>query len=215
MAAESTFNENLKLSKPSRNEDIETMNGFGELSPGMLENFNINTDFSAENFLGFHYQLPEYPLELSQNILGTSNSIHTKEYQVHAINLTRDHSSHESNKRSVKTTKESSTEAVCSAASANPLNKDNKNKKTNGLAKEKKRRNKRKQDKPEEVIHVRAKRGQATDSHSLAERVRRERINNKLIRLQDIVPGCQKTMGLVTMLDEIISYVHSLQNQVE
>ncbi|GMN28091.1 hypothetical protein TIFTF001_001921 [Ficus carica] len=192
-------------------ENIETMNDFGELSLTMLESFNV-TDLSSENFLGFHYQQhPEYPLDLSHNLPGTSHSIRSEENQVHAINSTRD-SSHEIKTREVKTATESSSEDVCSVASAND---DNKKKKTNGLAKEKKRRNKRKQDKPEEVIHVRAKRGQATDSHSLAERVRRERINNKLRCLQNLVPGCRKTMGLVTMLDEIIGYVHSLQNQVE
>ncbi|KAL0418473.1 UNVERIFIED_CONTAM: Transcription factor BEE 3 [Sesamum radiatum] len=72
-----------------------------------------------------------------------------------------------------------------------------------------------KEDKPREVVHVRAKRGQATDSHSLAERVRREKINERLRCLQDIVPGCYKTMGMAVMLDEIINYVQSLQNQVE
>ncbi|KAF7819884.1 Transcription factor BEE 3 [Senna tora] len=49
------------------------------------------------------------------------------------------------------------------------------------------------EEKPKEVVHVRAKRGQATDSHSLAER----------------------TMGMAVMLDEIINYVQSLQHQVE
>lgn len=68
---------------------------------------------------------------------------------------------------------------------------------------------------PKEVIHVRAKRGQATDSHSLAERVRRERINEKLKVLQDLVPGCYKTMGMAVMLEVIINYVRSLQNQIE
>ncbi|KAL0460931.1 UNVERIFIED_CONTAM: Transcription factor BEE 3 [Sesamum latifolium] len=72
-----------------------------------------------------------------------------------------------------------------------------------------------KAEKPREVVHVRAKRGQATDSHSLAERVRREKINERLRCLQDIVPGCYKTMGMAVMLDEIINYVQSLQNQVE
>ncbi|XP_047937813.1 transcription factor BEE 1-like isoform X1 [Salvia hispanica] len=67
----------------------------------------------------------------------------------------------------------------------------------------------------EEVVHVRAKRGQATDSHSLAERVRREKINERLRCLQDIVPGCYKSMAMSVMLDEIINYVQSLQNQVE
>ncbi|XP_058088614.1 transcription factor BEE 3-like [Magnolia sinica] len=75
--------------------------------------------------------------------------------------------------------------------------------------------NEKQEDKPKEVIHVRARRGQATDSHSLAERVRREKINERMRHLQDLVPGCYKTMGMAVMLDEIINYVQSLQNQVE
>ncbi|KAI4350897.1 hypothetical protein L6164_005302 [Bauhinia variegata] len=71
------------------------------------------------------------------------------------------------------------------------------------------------EEKPKEVVHVRARRGQATDSHSLAERVRRGKINEKLKCLQNIVPGCYKTMGMAVMLDEIINYVQSLQHQVE
>ncbi|KAK4354369.1 hypothetical protein RND71_026563 [Anisodus tanguticus] len=71
------------------------------------------------------------------------------------------------------------------------------------------------EEKLRQVVHVRAKRGQATDSHSLAERVRRGRINERLRCLQDIVPGCYKSMGMAVMLDEIINYVQSLQNQVE
>ncbi|URD72626.1 transcription factor BEE [Musa troglodytarum] len=69
--------------------------------------------------------------------------------------------------------------------------------------------------KPKEVVHVRARRGQATDSHSLAERVRRRKINERMRCLHDLVPGCYKTMGMAGMLDEIINYVQSLQNQVE
>ncbi|KAL6576229.1 hypothetical protein OROHE_000010 [Orobanche hederae] len=64
-------------------------------------------------------------------------------------------------------------------------------------------------------IHVRARRGQATDSHSLAERVRREKISEKMKVLQAMVPGCEKVTGKALMLDEIINYVQSLQNQVE
>ncbi|WZZ33541.1 hypothetical protein YC2023_016942 [Brassica napus] len=42
------------------------------------------------------------------------------------------------------------------------------------------------------------------------------RENNKRLKcLQDIVPGCYKAMGMATILDEIINYVQSLQNQVE
>ncbi|KAE9599968.1 hypothetical protein Lal_00046314 [Lupinus albus] len=64
-------------------------------------------------------------------------------------------------------------------------------------------------------IHVRARRGQATNSHSLAERVRREKISERMRLLQELVPGCNKITGKAVMLDEIINYVQSLQKQVE
>ncbi|KAI8013011.1 Transcription factor bHLH74 [Camellia lanceoleosa] len=67
----------------------------------------------------------------------------------------------------------------------------------------------------ENYIHVRARRGQATNSHSLAERVRRERISERMKLLQELVPGCNKITGKAVMLDEIINYVQSLQQQVE
>lgn len=67
----------------------------------------------------------------------------------------------------------------------------------------------------QDYIHVRARRGQATDSHSLAERVRREKISERMKYLQDLVPGCNKVTGKAVMLDEIINYVQSLQRQVE
>ncbi|KAF8389872.1 hypothetical protein HHK36_024389 [Tetracentron sinense] len=67
----------------------------------------------------------------------------------------------------------------------------------------------------EDYIHVRARRGQATNSHSLAERVRREKISERMKFLQDLVPGCSKVTGKAVMLDEIITYVQSLQQQVE
>ncbi|XP_073277346.1 uncharacterized protein [Primulina huaijiensis] len=66
-----------------------------------------------------------------------------------------------------------------------------------------------------DYIHVRARRGQATDSHSLAERVRREKISERMKYLQDLVPGCNKIIGKAGLLDEIINYVQSLQRQVE
>lgn len=66
-----------------------------------------------------------------------------------------------------------------------------------------------------DYIHVRARRGQATDSHSLAERARREKISERMKILQDLVPGCNKVVGKSSVLDEIIKYIQSLQNQVE
>lgn len=68
---------------------------------------------------------------------------------------------------------------------------------------------------PKDYIHVRARRGQATDRHSLAERVRREKISERMKLLQDLVPGCNKITGKALMVDEIINYVQSLQRQVE
>ncbi|MBA0591931.1 hypothetical protein Gorai_008923 [Gossypium raimondii] len=82
----------------------------------------------------------------------------------------------------------------------------------------------------QDYIHVRARRGQATDSHSLAERVicfgiglksvlstcaRREKISERMKILQDLVPGCNKVIGKALVLDEIINYIQSLQRQVE
>ncbi|KAG6694109.1 hypothetical protein I3843_09G034100 [Carya illinoinensis] len=45
-------------------------------------------------------------------------------------------------------------------------------------------------------VHVRARRGQATDSHSLAERARREKINARMKLLQELVPGCSKFLSM-------------------
>ncbi|GMJ13152.1 BIG PETAL UB, BIG PETAL P, BIG PETAL [Hibiscus trionum] len=67
----------------------------------------------------------------------------------------------------------------------------------------------------QDYIHVRARRGQATDSHSLAERARREKISERMRILQDLVPGCNKVIGKALVLDEIINYIQSLQRQVE
>ncbi|KAL1215528.1 Transcription factor BEE 2 [Cardamine amara subsp. amara] len=57
-----------------------------------------------------------------------------------------------------------------------------------------------------DYIHVRARRGEATDRHSLAERARREKISKKMKCLQDIVPGCNKVTGkaeLESQIDEL------------
>jgi hypothetical protein len=39
---------------------------------------------------------------------------------------------------------------------------------------------------------VRARRGQATDPHSIAERLRREKISDRMKNLQDLVPNSNK-----------------------
>ncbi|KAK4257539.1 hypothetical protein QN277_007113 [Acacia crassicarpa] len=61
---------------------------------------------------------------------------------------------------------------------------------------------------------IRARRGQATDPHSIAERLRRERIAERMKALQELVPNGNKT-DKASMLDEIIDYVKFLQLQVK
>lgn len=61
---------------------------------------------------------------------------------------------------------------------------------------------------------ARARRGQATDPHSIAERLRREKISERMKNLQELVPNSNKT-DKATMLDEIIDYVKFLQLQVK
>ncbi|XP_076958704.1 transcription factor UNE12-like [Bidens hawaiensis] len=61
---------------------------------------------------------------------------------------------------------------------------------------------------------VRARRGQATDPHSIAERLRRERIAERVRALQELVPSVNKT-DRAAMLDEIVDYVKFLRLQVK
>lgn len=61
---------------------------------------------------------------------------------------------------------------------------------------------------------VRARRGQATDPHSIAERLRRERIAERFKALHELVPTCNKT-DRAAMLDEIVDYVKFLRLQVK
>ncbi|KAM6583688.1 hypothetical protein CsatB_010690 [Cannabis sativa] len=60
----------------------------------------------------------------------------------------------------------------------------------------------------------RARRGQATDPHSIAERLRREKIAERMKGLQELLPNPNKT-DKASMLDEIIDYVKFLQLQVK
>jgi hypothetical protein len=61
---------------------------------------------------------------------------------------------------------------------------------------------------------IRARRGQATDPHSIAERLRREKISDRMKNLQELVPNSNRT-DKASMLDEIIDYVKFLQLQVK
>nr|KJB71951.1 hypothetical protein B456_011G150200 [Gossypium raimondii] len=113
--------------------------------------------------------------------------------------------------------KETPSPAAAEAKIAEENNKSTakRSKQQNDSAKAENKENPKPPEPPKDYIHVRARRGQATDSHSLAERVRREKISERMKFLQDLVPGCNKVTGKALMLDEIINYVQSLQRQVE
>ncbi|KAL3029224.1 hypothetical protein AAZX31_03G152000 [Glycine max] len=58
------------------------------------------------------------------------------------------------------------------------------------------------------------KRSRAAEVHNLSERRRRDRINEKMKALQELIPRCNKS-DKASMLDEAISYLKSLQLQVQ
>uniref|UniRef100_A0A7N0TMF5 BHLH domain-containing protein n=1 Tax=Kalanchoe fedtschenkoi TaxID=63787 RepID=A0A7N0TMF5_KALFE len=62
---------------------------------------------------------------------------------------------------------------------------------------------------------VRAKRGCATHPRSIAERVRRTRISDRIRKLQDLVPNMDKQTNTADMLDEAVEYVKYLQKQIQ
>ncbi|XP_055831926.1 basic helix-loop-helix protein 80-like [Solanum dulcamara] len=167
---------------------------------GFLEEPNNMTSSRVPNCISQYY-LQELPLNMSNSV----NESYTENMQPMDAkrNISEGSSSH------------------CSAQSKNVIEADDgkKQKKRNGNVKKEKKAKDNKKKAPEEAptgyVHVRARRGQATDSHSLAERVRREKISERMKILQALVPGCDEVTGKALMLDEIINYVQSLQNQVE
>ncbi|XP_023523219.1 transcription factor BEE 3-like isoform X5 [Cucurbita pepo subsp. pepo] len=181
----------FKSSKASeeRGLNMEVINQFPNMTESMLEDFN-QTDFSEENFLGYHFQLSE---NTTRSSISDFPRLALFKCQSEFPVITRSSPLVDSSQETMNRKAEQ------------VLN----------LGGRKRRKCEKEQEKPAEVVHIRAKRGEATHSHSLAERVRREKINNKLKCLQNLVPGCHETMGMTMVLDETITYVHSLQNQVE
>ncbi|KAE9444961.1 hypothetical protein C3L33_23141, partial [Rhododendron williamsianum] len=182
--------------------NMELTNHFPELNPTL--NSQSFMDFHIDNY--FMQNPPQFPGNEFAGYLGENFPciFHHGAKNVLPVSepiASEGNEFHESNKRKAIYFTESSSGNSCPPS----------------LGRGKRRRgNKKGEEKPKDVVHVRARRGQATDSHSLAERVRRGKINERLKCLQGIVPGCYKvTMGMAVMLDEIINYVQSLQNQVE
>ncbi|KAM2241978.1 hypothetical protein TB2_008733 [Malus domestica] len=60
---------------------------------------------------------------------------------------------------------------------------------------------------------VRAKRGCATHPRSIAERVRRTRISERMRKLQELVPNMDKQTNTADMLDLAVDYIKDLQKQ--
>ncbi|KAI3412216.1 BHLH domain-containing protein [Psidium guajava] len=60
---------------------------------------------------------------------------------------------------------------------------------------------------------IRAKRGFATHPRSIAERVRRTRISERMRKLQELVPNMDKQTNTADMLDLAVEYIKDLQKQ--
>ncbi|XP_019189661.1 PREDICTED: transcription factor BEE 3-like isoform X2 [Ipomoea nil] len=207
---------------------MEILNQFPDLiNPTFLEfptmNFQTSSSpvglFSPDNFHSPEFPAPNSSSHHAFQLANNSLQDHEKkkllprpDQPILEAIISRNTELHESRKwKIIDQTPESS------LTHSSPPASENATKRTHCVGRRKRKRSgeDEEEEKPREVVHVRAKRGQATDSHSLAERVRRGKINERLKCLQEIVPGCYKAMGMAVMLDEIINYVQSLQNQVE
>ncbi|KAL8129315.1 hypothetical protein V2J09_018470 [Rumex salicifolius] len=62
---------------------------------------------------------------------------------------------------------------------------------------------------------MRAKRGRATHPRSIAERVRRTKISERMRKLQDLVPNMDKQTNTSEMLDFAVDYIKDLQRKVQ
>ncbi|KAI6696718.1 hypothetical protein NL676_016837 [Syzygium grande] len=137
-----------------------------------------------------------------------SDSLETSSQKVKNEPLTESDSNHNSSPQPLV-----SDPTVENKGQRPPKRKDREKKAKGSAKKSKNERSEAAEELP--YVHVRARRGQATDSHSLAERARREKINARMKLLQELVPGCSKISGTASVLDEIINHVQSLQRQVE
>ncbi|KAL9233639.1 hypothetical protein vseg_008609 [Gypsophila vaccaria] len=64
-------------------------------------------------------------------------------------------------------------------------------------------------------LRIRAKRGCATHPRSIAERVRKNKISERMRKLQDLVPNMDKQTNTADMLDLAVDYILDLQRQVK
>ncbi|KAJ8563330.1 hypothetical protein K7X08_031782 [Anisodus acutangulus] len=198
----------------SANFPYPNTNSFHKMS-GSFEEPNNTSSPTVPNLISQFYQ-PESNLQQFPVNITSVHESHNEPSHVTNKNISSSVTNEREN-REPNTSRKINSEGSSSMTSAQSKQK----KRIGHVTKEKKVKDNKKEEKkareeaPTGYVHVRARRGQATDSHSLAERVRREKISERMKILQALVPGCDKVTGKALMLDDIINYVQSLQNQVE
>ncbi|KAK8717866.1 hypothetical protein V6N13_045119 [Hibiscus sabdariffa] len=233
---EDQFFLNATTPPPSPALHFEPMSAWYSLSSAMEihgTELNYSPDHSQDCFLTPYWEIStDYGLQFDSALSSIASSPATsispfqdlpelssfhEESAVSVLNPNADTGSKASNSRKRKAIPEVKTEETSSAPSRFVTKVSGKTEEPNEKRCSSKENNTvtNPQESPKDYIHVRARRGEATDRHSLAERVRREKISEKMKILQDLVPGCSKIIGKALVLDQIINYVQSLQSQVE
>ncbi|XP_076937405.1 transcription factor bHLH130-like [Bidens hawaiensis] len=71
------------------------------------------------------------------------------------------------------------------------------------------------QQEPTVPLQTRAKRGFATHPRSIAERVRRTRISERIKKLQELFPDIDKNSNTADMLDMAVEFIKNLQKELQ
>lgn len=210
--------ENEKLSRVSSSPSLKELGSQSQSQIGIQENMNCSTQLQDQIELNNSQE----ESTISENGVKPSPYVNTRKRKVSSKGKTKETSTssnppmaceaEDSNAKRMKTNEGEKIENGKVKAEDESKGGTDSN---NGGDEKQNKSNSKPPEAPKDYIHVRARRGQATDSHSLAERVRREKISERMKLLQDLVPGCNKVTGKALMLDEIINYVQSLQRQVE
>ncbi|XP_057993151.1 transcription factor BEE 3-like [Hevea brasiliensis] len=179
------FTAHLRRLKPSQpfiqmDMNMQLLKQLPKLNPSTLENFSA-TDFSVDSFLAHHQPPIEFLARFDHN--GLPSAFHHPEILnsatiVHAATSTSSQNVFPDSCKKRKAEAQSTSGSKNISRTASTTNTKKKNACLylvfdvfQKLGRGKKEKNKEKEvDKAEEVIHVRAKRGQTTDSHGLAER---------------------------------------------
>ncbi|KAG6746852.1 hypothetical protein POTOM_049223 [Populus tomentosa] len=160
-----------------------------QLDDPIMDNFHSFPPFTSNNF--FSHQSPEFPGNFAGSFLPAS--FHQNDQNVMPVSQTFTTPAKQSEFQESKRRAMDVSESRCMYSSPRASERGSKKRRSSRRGK---RVKSNEEEKTREVVHVRARRGEATDSHSLAERVRRGKINERLRCLQDIVPGCYKFLSM-------------------